>query len=61
MIGCATTGCRACAAGAEQAHRPGGRVDQHAVVVAVEHHHADPQRVEALAAEPGLRIVPVDR
>ena len=40
------------AAGAEQAHRPGGRVDQHRLVVGVEHDHADAQRVEALAAEP---------
>ena len=40
-----------CAAGAQQPHRPGGRVDQHGLVVGVEHDDADAQRVEALAAE----------
>jgi hypothetical protein len=30
-------------AGAEQSHGPRRRVDEHRVVVAVEHHHADAQ------------------
>ncbi len=39
-------------AGAQQAHRTGGGVDEHRIVVRVEHDDTDPQRVEALPAEP---------
>jgi hypothetical protein len=39
--------------GAQEAHRARRWVDQHGYVVLIEHDHSDPERVEALAAQPG--------